>query len=110
MITASVLEYDDENSVWNACWIESVSTNEPLTIATPSTTESAVSARAQLAAEQALECDRDHFCVTSRSASMTSDELDGPSSRTTWPSARKRMRSAIAAAFASCVTMIVVWP
>ena len=42
MITASVFEYDDENSVWNACWIESVSTNEPLTIATPSTTESAV--------------------------------------------------------------------
>ena len=41
-MTASVFEYDDEKSVWNACWIESVSTNEPLTIATPSTTESAV--------------------------------------------------------------------
>ena len=46
----------------------------------------------------------------SRSASSTSAGVERPSSFTMRPSARNRMRSAIAAAFASWVTMIVVWP
>ena len=81
--------------MWNAFWIESVSTNEPLTIATPRTIARAVSTARSLRREQALERDRGHRWVTSRSASSTSDGLDEPSSRTTSPSARNRMRSAI---------------
>ena len=65
---------------------------------------------AQLAAEQAFEGDARHRFATSRRASSTSVALERPSSRTTRPSARNRMRSAIAAALASWVTMIVVWP
>ena len=66
--------------------------------------------RAELAAEQSFEGDADHRVVTSWSVSRISCEVDGPRSLTIRPSARKRMRSAIAAACASWVTITVVWP
>ena len=66
--------------------------------------------RAELAAEQAFEGDLDHRAVTASSASRISWADDGPRSLTIRPSARKRMRSAIAAAWASWVTITVVWP
>ena len=67
--------------------------------------------RAELAAEQSLEGDADH---RTRHLLQRLEDLvgvvDGPRSLTIRPSARKRMRSAIAAACASWVTMTVVWP
>jgi hypothetical protein len=64
----------------------------------------------KLAAEQSLEGDADHLPLTSSIASRISRAVEGPRSLTIKPSARKRMRSAIAAAGASWVTMTVVWP
>src|SRR5262249_25643086 len=66
--------------------------------------------RPELAAEKALERDGDHRALTSSIAATTWPADEGPSSLTISPSARKRMRSAIAAACASCVTITVVWP
>src|SRR6266508_6063685 len=65
--------------------------------------------RAELAPQQPFECDADHLDSSSMTWS-TSWASDGPRSLTIWPSARKRMRSAIAAARASWVTITVVWP
>src|SRR5206468_4605048 len=64
----------------------------------------------ELASEQPLERDADHLVVTSSSASRISCVVEGPSSLTIRPSARNRIRSAIVAAWASWVTMTVVWP
>ena len=66
--------------------------------------------RTELAPEQSFESDADHRLVTSSSVSRISGEVDGPRSLTIRPSARNRMRSAIAAACASWVTITVVWP
>src|SRR5204863_6762186 len=65
---------------------------------------------ADLAGRESLERDADHRWVTCSSASRISWALDWPRSRTMWPSARNTTRSAIAAAWASWVTMTVVWP
>ena len=67
--------------------------------------------RAQLAAQQALER-RGWSSVRSASPSCRAQRARrGPySSSTISPSARKTIRSATAAALASCVTIIVVWP
>ena len=65
---------------------------------------------AQLAAREAPERDPDHRALTSSIAASTSCALERPRSRTMRPSARKTMRSAIAAALGSCVTITVVWP
>ena len=64
----------------------------------------------QLPSEQPFQRDADHRTVTASSASRISCVVEGPRSLTIRPSARNRMRSAIAAACASCVTMTVVWP
>jgi hypothetical protein len=64
----------------------------------------------ELASGQPLEGDGDHRPLTSSIASRIWWALARPSSFTTWPSARNRIRSAIAAAFASWVTITVVWP
>ena len=64
----------------------------------------------ELPAEQALERDADHRTVTSSSVSRISCVVERPRSLTTAPSARNRTRSAIAAAWASWVTMTVVCP
>src|SRR3954471_4341359 len=66
--------------------------------------------RAGLAAQEALDRDAGHHPVTSSSVSRIVWAEDGARSLTMLPSARKRMRSAIAAACASCVTITVVWP
>ena len=63
----------------------------------------------QLAAEQALQCDEGHELRLLITVS-TSSVLAPVSSLTMRPSAMKRMRSAITAARASCVTMTIVWP
>src|SRR5205085_10068834 len=65
---------------------------------------------ADLAARASLEGDGEHQRLTSSSVSRISCALDGPRSRTISPSARNRIRSAIAAAWASWVTITVVWP
>ena len=65
--------------------------------------------RAQLAAEQSLERDSDHEPRRAHHFEHLR-RLAPVSSCTISPSARKRMRSAIAAARASCVTITVVWP
>ena len=66
--------------------------------------------RAQLPAREALESDLDHRPTSSFIAVSTSAAVERPRSLTMRPSARKRMRSAMAAARASCVTIRVVWP
>src|SRR5262245_9800363 len=66
--------------------------------------------RAGLAAEQSFERDRCHRPVTSCMAASTSAAVDRRISLTICPSARKRIRSASAAAWGSCVTITVVWP
>src|SRR5207244_11152696 len=67
--------------------------------------------RPQLAAGQALERDARHQALTSSIAASTSACPKAPwMSPTTRPSSRKTTRSAIAAAWASCVTISVVWP
>src|SRR5207245_2719086 len=65
---------------------------------------------AELAAEEALEGDGGHLLPTSSIAAITWAALAPASSLTTTPSARKRTRSAIAAARGSCVTITVVCP
>src|SRR2546423_7532798 len=62
---------------------------------------------AELAAEQALERDSDHEPSVLMTSSTSADDASR-SSLTISPSARKRMRSAIAAARASWVTITVV--
>src|SRR5207247_508672 len=64
----------------------------------------------ELATEEPLEGDAHHSSLTSLSPASTSLWLERPSAFTMRPSARKRMRSAMVAAVASCVTMTVVWP
>src|SRR5207244_3150946 len=66
--------------------------------------------RAELPPREALQGDPDHRAVSSFMTASTSAAVVCWSSRTISPSARKRMRSAIAAAPGSCVTMTVVWP
>src|SRR5207302_3769738 len=66
--------------------------------------------RAELPPREALQSDPDHRAVSSFMTASTSAAVVCWSSRTISPSARKRMRSAIAAAPGSCVTMTVVWP
>src|SRR5439155_8317034 len=65
--------------------------------------------RAKLAPEQALECEAGHAEMRFIAARMAAESL-----RASWstirPSARKKIRSAIEAAPASCVTITVVWP
>src|SRR3954454_1366857 len=65
---------------------------------------------AGLAAEQSFEGDGDHRPLTSCIAASTSAAVDPRTSLTISPSARKRIRSASAAALASWVTITVVWP
>ena len=65
---------------------------------------------AGLAAPQAAQGDQDHWSDTSAMAVSTSCSLARPWSRTIRPSARNRMRSAIADARASWVTITVVCP
>src|SRR4029079_14676728 len=65
---------------------------------------------AELAGREALEGNADHRPLTRSSVARMSWAVEAPRSSTMWPSARNRMRSAIAAACASCVTMTVVWP
>ena len=64
----------------------------------------------QLAPGHAAERDLDHLRVISSSAASTACSSAPGSSLTISPSARKRIRSAVAAARASCVTMTSVWP
>src|SRR5207248_3536616 len=66
--------------------------------------------RAQLAARETPEREADHRPASSSITVSTSCAVTPPRSRTISPSSRKRIRSAIAAAFASCVTITVVWP
>ena len=68
--------------------------------------------RPQLAAQQALERERRSRSRRARSivARISCCARRGRGRWTIRPSARKRMRSAIAAARASCVTITVVWP
>ena len=74
--------------------------------------------RPQLAPEQARECDAHHermppLSPVTRCGSSwrgSPPARSAPSSSAIRPSARKRMRSAIAAAAASWVTITVVWP
>src|SRR5262249_58454866 len=61
--------------------------------------------RAGLAAEQSFERDRCHRPVTACIAASTSAAVDRGISWTICPSARKRIRSASAAASGSCVTI-----
>src|SRR3954466_8419287 len=65
--------------------------------------------RAGLAAQQPLERNARHRPVTSSRVSRIVRAEVGPRSLTMFPSARNRMRSAIAAACASWVTITVVW-
>ena len=64
----------------------------------------------QLASEQALKREHDHAVVIASIAARISGCVERGSSLTILPSARKSMRSAIAAARGSCVTITVVWP
>ena len=64
--------------------------------------------RAQLAPRHAPQRDVDHALSEFITASTSAGSACLPSWRTICPSARKRMRSAIAAARASCVTITVV--
>ena len=66
--------------------------------------------RAELACEQAAECDAPHRSATSLRTSRISAWEERPSSLTMMPSARKSTRSAIVAARGSWVTMTVVCP
>ena len=66
--------------------------------------------RAELAPQQALEREPDHAAAISFSVSRISACVAPATSLTIWPSARKRIRSAIAAARGSCVTITVVCP
>ena len=99
-----------EKIVSNACVIESVSTNVPLTVAIPSTIANAVrnvlSFRAQ-SPRSAIDLTSGRSPPSPRSPS---DGSERGSSLTMLPSARKRMRSAIEAERGSCVTITVVWP
>src|SRR5204863_431643 len=63
---------------------------------------------AGLAAEQSFERDGNHRPLTSCMAASTSAAVEPRTSLTIWPSARKRIRSASAAALASWVTITVV--
>src|SRR5439155_23705688 len=65
---------------------------------------------AGLAAEQSFERDGNHRPLTCCMAASTSAAVEPRTSLTIWPSARKRIRSASAAALASWVTITVVWP
>ena len=65
---------------------------------------------AKLSPRQPLERDPGHLPLTSSIAWRISRAEEGPRSFTIRPSARKRTRSAIAAAWASWVTMTVVCP
>src|SRR5438046_841792 len=65
---------------------------------------------AGLAAEQSFERDGNHRALTSCMAASTSAAVEPRTSLTIWPSARKRIRSASAAALASWVPITVVWP
>ena len=66
--------------------------------------------RAELPPREPPERDPDHVSVTSRIVLRISSSPAPPRSLTISPSARKRMRSAEAAARASCVTITIVWP
>src|SRR3954465_13830027 len=66
--------------------------------------------RAGLAAQKALDRNARQRPVTSSRVSRIVWAVEGPRSLTMFPSARNRMRSAIAAACASWVTITVVWP
>ncbi len=81
----------------NAFWIESVRTNVPLTIATPSTTASAVSAVRSLRPNMPARATRVMRSRGVMAARIAVESLRGSSS-TTRPSPRNRSRSAISAA------------
>ena len=66
-------------------------------------------ARPHLAAEQALQCNEGHRPTALRTSRISACD-ERPSSLTISPSARKSTRSAIVAAFGSCVTITVVCP
>src|SRR4029450_13937013 len=65
--------------------------------------------RAELPPREPAERDADHVSESSLTVSRMCSSSARPRSRTMSPSARKRTRSAIVAAFASCVTMTIVW-
>src|SRR5581483_1718766 len=66
--------------------------------------------RAELASPERAEGDAEHQAVSSSIAAITVRWSERPRSLTISPSFRNRIRSAIAAARGSCVTITVVWP
>jgi hypothetical protein len=79
-------------------------------MATPRTIAIAVSS-ARTGGRDALQRDAQHqLCVSSSIAAITGARLGVRHVADDQPSARKRIRSAIAAAYGSCVTITVVWP
>ena len=109
-ITAPVSSYVPANRSSKAFFIVSVRTKVPLTIATPRTIDERSERRAQLAPHQALQRRRGHRCLRLSIMPSTAASSSPLTSSTVLPSARKTIRSATAAALASCVTIIVVWP
>ena len=82
----------------------------PLIIATPRMIASAVRTARSFRPASPLSATVITGAASSSIAASTSVAVDFPRSLTIRPSARKRMRSAIAAARASCVTISVVCP
>src|SRR6185312_4287820 len=66
--------------------------------------------RAKLARQEPLQRDRPHVAVSSFITPRIASSSQWPSSRTTRPSSRKRMRSAMAATYGSWVTITIVCP
>ena len=94
----------------NAFEIESVRTYVPLIVATPEDDRESRSGRSRsLRPQSARKRDPDHVPISSIAA-ITVLASERGRSLTISPSSRKRIRSAIAAARASCVTITVVWP
>ena len=109
-ITAPVSLYVPANRSSKAFFIVSVRTKVPLTIATPRTIDSAVSAVRSLRPSRPWSVALHHRWASLSIVPSTACSSSPYSSSTVSPSARKTIRSATAAALASCVTIIVVWP